>query len=51
MNSFGMGDKSFIHLIQPVVLFLFLLVFALTIYAVPWAKQQKSFAEDETVNA
>jgi lipopolysaccharide export LptBFGC system permease protein LptF len=27
------------------------LVFALTIYAVPWAKQQKSFAEDETVNA
>ena len=51
MNSFGMGDKSFIHLIQPVVVFLFLLVFALTIYAVPWAKQQKSFAEDETVNA
>jgi len=51
MNSFGMGDKSFIHLIQPVVVILFLLVFALTIYAVPWAKQQKSFAEDETVNA
>ena len=51
MNSFGMGDKSFIHLIQPAVVFLFLLVFALTIYAVPWAKQQKSFAEDETVNA
>jgi lipopolysaccharide export system permease protein len=51
MNSFGIGDKSFIHLIQPVVVILFLLVFALTIYAVPWAKQQKSFAEDETVNA
>ena len=51
MNSFGIGDTSFIHLIQPVVVFLFLLVFALTIYAVPWAKQQKSFAEDETVNA
>ena len=51
MNSFGMGDKSFIHLIQPVVVFLFLLVFTLTIYAVPWAKQQKSFAEEETVNA
>jgi lipopolysaccharide export system permease protein len=51
MNSFGMGDKSFIHLIQPLVVFLFLIVFALTIYAVPWAKQQKSFAEDETVNA
>jgi len=51
MNSLGMGDKSFIHLIQPLVVFLFLLVFALTIYAVPWAKQQKSLAEDETVNA
>ena len=51
MNSIGIGDKNFIHLIQPVVLFLFLLVFFLTIYAVPWAKQQKSIAEDETVNA
>jgi len=51
MNSIGIGDKSFIHLIQPVVMLLFLLVFFLTIYAVPWAKQQKSFAEDETVNA
>ena len=51
MNSIGIGDKSFIHLIQPVVVLLFLLVFFLTIYAVPWAKQQKSIAEDETVNA
>jgi len=51
MNSIGIGDKSFIHLIQPVVMLLFLLVFFLTIYAVPWAKQQKSIAEDETVNA
>ena len=51
MNSVGLGDKNFIHLIQPVVIFLFLLVFFLTIYAVPWAKQQKSIAEDETVNA
>lgn len=51
MNSIGLGDKNFIHLIQPVVIFLFLLVFFLTIYAVPWAKQQKSIAEDETVNA
>ena len=50
MNSIGLGDKNFIHLIQPVVIFLFLLVFFLTIYAVPWAKQQKSMAEDETVN-
>ena len=51
MNAIGLGDKNFIHLIQPVVFFLFLLVFFLTIYAVPWAKQQKSIAEDETVNA
>ena len=51
MNSIGMGDKNFIYLLQPVVIFLFILVFILTIYAVPWAKQQKSFAEDETVNA
>ena len=51
MNSIGIGDRIFSHLIQPVVMLLFLLVFFLTIYAVPWAKQQKSIAEDETVNA
>jgi lipopolysaccharide export system permease protein len=51
MNSFGLGDKGYIYLIQPIVLFSFVLVFILTIYAVPWAKQQKSYAEDETVNA
>ena len=51
MNSIGMGDKNFVYLLQPVVIFLFILVFILTIYAVPWAKQQKSVAEDETVNA
>ena len=51
MNSVGMGEKSFIHLIQPLVILLFLLVFFLTIYLVPWANKQKSFAEDETVNA
>ena len=51
MNSVGIGDKSFIYYIQPIVILSFILVFILTIYAVPWAKQQKSFAEDETVNA
>ncbi len=51
MNAVGIGDKSFIHLVQPVIIFMFILVFFLTIYAVPWAKQQKSFTEDETVNA
>ncbi len=51
MNSIGIGDKNFIRLVQPVVIFLFVLVFFLTIYVVPWAKHQKSYAEDETVNA
>ena len=51
MNSIGIGDKSLIYIIQPVVMIAFILVFFLTIYVVPWAKQQKSIAEDETVNA
>ena len=51
MNSVGLGDKSFVYSIQPVVVLSFILVFILTIFAVPWAKQQKSYAEDETVNA
>jgi len=51
MNSIGLGDKNFINIIQPIVIFLFLIVFFLTIFAVPWAKQHKSLAEDETINA
>ena len=51
MNSVGIGDKGFIYYIQPIVILSFIVVFILTIYAVPWAKQQKSFAEDKTVNA
>ena len=51
MNSIGLGDKSFINLIQPIVFITFIIIFYLTIFAVPWAKQQKSYAEDETVNA
>ncbi|MDB4847307.1 LPS export ABC transporter permease LptF [Candidatus Pseudothioglobus singularis] len=51
MNSIGLSDKSFIYSLQPIVVLSFILVFILTIYAVPWAKQQKSYAEDETVNA
>jgi lipopolysaccharide export system permease protein len=51
MNSVGIGDKGFIYYIQPIVIISFIFVFILTIYAVPWAKQQKSFAEDQTVNA
>ena len=51
MNSFGLGDRNFISLIRPVVFLTFIIIFYLTIFAVPWAKQQKSFTEDETVNA
>jgi len=51
MNSIGLGDKNFINLIKPIVFFTFIIIFYLTIFAVPWAKQQKSDAEDETVNA
>ena len=51
INSFGIGDKGLIYFIQPIVILSFVLVFVLTIYVVPWAKQQKSNAEDETVNA
>ena len=51
MNSVGIGDKGFIYYIQPIVILSFIIVFILTIYAVPWAKQQKSFAEDKTLNA
>ena len=51
MNSIGLGDKSFIRIIQPIVILLFVIVFILTIYIVPWAKQQKSYTEDITVNA
>jgi lipopolysaccharide export system permease protein len=51
MNSVGIGDNGFVYYIQPIVILSFILVFILTIYTVPWAKQQKSLAEDETVNA
>jgi len=51
MNSIGLGDKSFMNLIKPIIFFAFIIIFYLTIFAVPWAKQQKSYAEDETLNA
>jgi len=51
MNSIGLGDRSFMNLIKPIVFFTFIIIFYLTIFAVPWAKQQKSYTEDETVNA
>jgi len=51
MNSLGLGDKHFIVFIQPLVIASFLIIFFLTIYAVPWAKQQKNIMEEETNNA
>jgi len=51
MNSIGLGEKNFIRYIQPIVIIFFIIIFYLTIFAVPWAKQQKSLAEDQTVNA
>ncbi len=51
MNSLGLSDKHFIAFIQPIVLLFFVIVFFLTIYAVPWAKQQKNILEEETKNA
>ena len=51
MNSLGLNDKYFIVFIQPLVFLFFVIIFFLTIYAVPWAKQQKSIMEEETKNA
>lgn len=51
MNSIGIGDKSFISSIQPIIVFSFIIVFILSIFAVPWAKQQKNITEDKTLNA
>ena len=51
LNSIGLGDKNFINLIQPIVIFLFIIIFYLTVFAVPWAKNQKSISEDKTLNA
>jgi len=51
MNSMGLGDKHFVVFIQPTVLLTFIIITFLTIYAVPWAKQQKNIVEEETKNA
>jgi len=51
MNSVGLSDKHFNVFIQPMVLLSFVMIFFLTIYAVPWAKQQKNIVQEETRNA
>ena len=51
MNSLGLGEKHFIVFIQPLVVVSFAIIFFLTLYAVPWSKQQKNIMETETKNA
>ena len=51
MNSFGIGDRNIMNLIKPLSIVIFLFIFSLSMYAVPWAKNQKSLTEDVTVNA
>jgi len=51
MNSVGIGEKTFINFIKPLIILVFIIIFVLTTYAVPWAKKQKSFTEEVTVNA
>ena len=51
MNSFGIGEKNFINFIKPLVILIFIIIFMLSMYIVPWAKYQKSVTEDITVNA
>ncbi|HIB27854.1 MAG TPA: LPS export ABC transporter permease LptF [Candidatus Thioglobus sp.] len=51
MNSLGVGDKHFMVLIQPVVLFIFIFILFLTTVAVPWSKQQRSMIMDRSENA
>ncbi len=51
MNSMGLSDKHFFVFIQPTVLLTFVIIVFLTIYAVPWAKQQKNIIQEETRNA
>ena len=51
MNTMGIGDKKFMSLIQPAVVFTFIVITFLTLYGVPWAKQQKNITENTTVNA
>ncbi len=51
MNSLGVGDKHFMVLIQPVVLFIFIFILFLTTVAVPWSKQQRSMIMDRSENS
>jgi lipopolysaccharide export system permease protein len=47
----GLSDKHFVVFIQPTVLLTLIIITFLTIYAIPWAKQQKNIVEEENKNA
>ena len=51
MNSFGLGDKHFIVILQPLVIVSFLTLLFFTTTTVPWSKQQKHIIEEENKNA
>jgi lipopolysaccharide export system permease protein len=51
MNSFGLGDKHFIVILQPLVIASFLILLFITTTSVPWSKQQKHIIEEENKNA
>jgi lipopolysaccharide export system permease protein len=51
MNSMGIGDRSFMLFIQPIVIVIFLIILYLTNVAIPWSKTQKNAIIDKTENA
>ncbi len=42
MNSMGVGDKSFMLFVQPIVIVIFLIILYLTNAVIPWSKAQKN---------
>jgi lipopolysaccharide export system permease protein len=51
MNSIGVGDKSFMLYIQPIVIVIFSIILFLTNFAIPWSKEQKKEIIDRVENA
>ena len=51
IHSLGFGDKHFSLFVMPVIVFSFFLILFLTIYASPWAIEQKNIIQDKTENA
>ena len=51
MNSMGVGDKSFMLFVQPIVIVIFLIILYLTNAVIPWSKAQKDQIIERTENA